>query len=339
MALFSEPKGKSWLALFVETRHFPDWTRVLCRNFHYFATVILALGLIPAFRIARLPLRFAWGVYFINYWWLRAFQSMVTAILLYAIGFPSEFWRRLTSRAGPKESPRETLLAIFIPAAYFFLVLILVFSYNDVIAMLRFNGLADATLNRVDSWILGGATVSSMAHHVSFRASKIMERIYFLMFSQIGGCLILLALRCGRDIAMRFIATIATAYYIALILFYIVPATGPFYLSVMSHDGNYIDLQQRAFVQMLNSMRDHHPLQIIGADYFVALPCLHVTQPIISIWFVRKWKPVVVALVAYCLVLFPSILLLEQHYVVDLIGGAAVAVIAIAMLSARVDVP
>jgi hypothetical protein len=260
---------------------------------------------------------------------------MIAAIVLYAIGFPSEFCKKLTSRIEGRESPREPLLAILIPAAYLFLMFILVFSYNDAIATLRFNGSADLALNRVDSSILGGMTVSSLARRVPLRASKVMEWVYFLMFSQVGGCLILLALRSGREISMRFVGTIATAYYIGLIIFYCVPAAGPYYLSAINHDGTYIGIGQAAFVQMLNSMRNHHPLQIVGTDYFIALPCLHVAQPLISIWFVRQWKPIVIVLAVYCVALFPSIVLLEQHYVIDLIGGVAVAVIVIAMVSPR----
>src|ERR1700690_2847130 len=123
---------------------------------HYFATAILAMGLIPVFRMAHLPLRFTWKSYFISYWWSMAFQSMIAAIVLYAIGFPAEFCKKLTSRIEDRESPREPLLAILIPAAYLFLMFILVFSYNDAIATLRFNGSADLALNRVDSSILGG---------------------------------------------------------------------------------------------------------------------------------------------------------------------------------------
>jgi hypothetical protein len=300
------------------------------RQFHYLATAALVLGLLPAFRLAHLPLRFTWEAYFVTYWWSLAFQATVAAILLYAIGFPSEFRKKLTSRQSAG-NPREPLLALFIPAAYLFLVLILVFSYNDVIATLRFQGTADVVLNRMDSWMLGGATVSSLARGLSPRASKILEGIYFLMFSQIGACLILLALRCGRRTAMRFVATIATAYYIALIVFYFVPAAGPYYLSAINHDGNYVGAGQLAFVGFLNSMRDHHPLPIVGTDYYIALPCLHITQPLIMIWFVRKWKPIAFVLSAYCLALIPAVLLLQQHYLVDVIGGVVVAAIAIAV--------
>lgn len=299
-------------------------------NFHYAATAILALALIPALRAAHLPLKFAWTSYFVTYWWSLGFQSMTAAILLYAIGFPSEFRQKLTSRVSQPENPMKETLAIFIPATYLFVMFFLVFSYNDIIASLRFNGSADLALNNIDSWILRGLTVSSLAAGIPLGMSKAMEVIYFSMFSQMGACLILLALRCGRKISMRFISTIVTAYYIALIAFYFIPATGPYYLSAMNHDGNYIGLGQRAFVQMLNALRSHQRPPIIGTDYFIALPCLHVTQPLIALWFIRRWKRVLVSLSVYCCVLFPSIVLLEQHYVIDLVGGVAVAIISIA---------
>jgi hypothetical protein len=296
-------------------------------------TIVLAAGLVPAFRTAGIPLRFTWKVYFIAFWWSLAFQSMVTAIVLYTIGFPGELRSKLTSRVQNRESPREALLALLIPSAYFFLMFILVFSYNDVIAMLRFDGMADVALNRVDSWILGGATISSLVSGIPVRILKPLEAVYFLMFALVGGCLILLALRCGQSTAMRFVAALATAYYIGLIAFYFVPATGPYYLSAMQRDGNYIGDGQIAFVQMLNAMKDHKGLQMVGTDYFIAVPCLHLSQPLIAIWFVRKWNRVAVALSIFCLILIPAIILLQQHYVIDLIGGVAVAVVAVAMVS------
>jgi len=39
------------------------------------------------------------------------------------------------------------------------------------------------------------------------------------------------------------------------------------------------------------------------------------------------------ALSIFCLLLIPAIILLQQHYVIDLIGGVAVAVLAVAMVS------
>ena len=255
----------------------------------------------------------------------------MAAVALYAIGFPSEFRTKLTSRADHRINPGKQMLAIFVPAAYFFVVLLLAISYNDVIASLRFTGSADGALNQVDSWMLLGRTVPSLTHGIPLSVSKGMETIYLLMYSQIGACLILLALRCGRLVSMRFISAIATAYWIALIMFYFVPATGPYYVSALNRDGNYISLGQVA-IQALDALRNHQHPEVMGTDYFIAFPSLHLTQPLIALWFIRRWRRVKIALTAYCLVLCPSIVLLEQHYVIDLIGGAAVAVVAIAMV-------
>jgi hypothetical protein len=81
-----------------------------------------------------------------------------------------------------------------------------------------------------------------------------------------------------------------------------------------------------AKAQLLTTNRS---LSQVDTDYFVAFPCLHIAQPLIVIWFLRRWKRIVIFLIAYDLLLIPSILLLEWHYVVDLIGGVAVASMAI----------
>jgi hypothetical protein len=49
----------------------------------------------------------------------------------------------------------------------------------------------------------------------------------------------------------------------------------------------------------------------------------------------RRWKRIVYCLIAYDILLIPAILLLEWHYVVDLIGGVAVALIAIWINNSR----
>jgi PAP2 superfamily protein len=306
--------------------------RWVSRNLHWAVSLFLVAGLVPAFRLVHLPLRFTWSSYFLTYWWALAVQSIGLAIVLYVIGFPSEFKSAIMGRTGPPMHPREQVLGILIPAAYLFLAFIVIFSYNDVIAYLRFDGSADVVLNRIDSRIMGGLTAASLQRLVPMRVLKGMEVVYIGMFPQIGACLIFLSLRCGRKEAMKFIGAIVTSYYLGLFIFFLVPATGPYYLSAMNHDGSYLGDGEIEFVRMLKVLSSHHPLPIVGTDYFVALPCLHLTQPIIVLWFVRRWKRIALVLAAYDLLLVPSIVLLQQHYVVDLIGGVAVAVLAIVMM-------
>jgi len=302
----------------------------IIKNAHFIVAVLLALFLMPAFHLAHLPLRFTWSAYFLTFFWSLFFQSMIMAIILFAIGYPSEFRRAISGTRGPKVNPGRALTSIVLPATYLFCVFILAFSYNDVIATIRFDGVYDALLNWMDSWLLGGATVADLSRRASNSQFKWFELTYFGMFPQVGACLFIVALREGRIRAMQFIGAIATAYFMGLAFFYLVPATGPYYLSALRHDGGYVGEGQMIFVNMLNSFVEHRRLSIIGTDYFIAFPCLHITQPLIVLWFMRGAKRIVAVLAAYDVVLILAILLLQQHYVVDLIGGACVALLAVA---------
>ena len=56
---------------------------------------------------------------------------------------------------------------------------------------------------------------------------------------------------------------------------------------------------------------------------------MHIAQPLIVLWFLRSMKIVVRLLLAYDFLMIFSIVLLQWHYLVDLIGGAMVAIIAV----------
>jgi hypothetical protein len=139
----------------------------IVKNAYFIVAVLLALFLIPAFHLAHLPMRFTWGAYFLTFFWSLFFQSMIMAIILFAIGYPSEFRCAVSGARGPKVNPAKAFSSIALPGIYLFCVFILTFSYNDVIATIRFDGVYDALLNRMDSWLLGGATVADLSRRVS----------------------------------------------------------------------------------------------------------------------------------------------------------------------------
>src|SRR5437867_8586403 len=76
---------------------------------------------------------------------------------------------------------------------------------------------------------------------------------------------------------------------------------------------------------------DHKGISSVSADFYISFPCMHIAQPLIVLWFLRRWKRIVFCLVLYDIVLIPAILLLEWHYVVDLLGGILIAVLAIVL--------
>ena len=272
-----------------------------------------------------------WLAYFlILFWQLTGVKAFILTVDTIAI---LEFRERLKPKALQK-----ALLAVFVPAGYLFAGFLLVFAYNDIILSVRFFGAADATFNAMDKWLFHGASVSSLCHwavHI-FPVSffSFLEFIYFGMFAQVGAGLLLSSLYYGKTRGLRFVGTILTAYYLALVLFYLWPSQGPYYLCPI-HFSDFPNTLQVYATQKNSMMKsqalwNHLPIGRISTDYYIAFPCMHIAQPLIALWFLRCWKRMVIVLAAYDVLLLVAVVLLEWHYVVDILGGVLVAILAIA---------
>jgi hypothetical protein len=234
---------------------------------------------------------------------------------------------------------RRAAFAVFAPAAYLFFGFMMVLAYNCAIVSVRFNFATDPALAAIDRWLLLGHSVSELTHWAvgvfSLTFFRALEFIYFGMFPQIGACLILVALCYGRARALQFVGTLLLSYYFALVIFYFWPSQGPYYLCPGHFSRFPASLQcytlQKTLIQHAMALWQHHPISRISTDYFIALPCMHIVQPLIVLWFLRGFKRMVVALAAYDLVLVAAILMLEQHYVIDIIVALPVAALAIAI--------
>jgi hypothetical protein len=234
---------------------------------------------------------------------------------------------------------RHALAAVFAPSAYLFVGFLMVLAYNDAIVSVRFNFATDPALAAIDRGLLHGHSVSELSHWAVsvfplsfFRA---LEFIYFGMFAQIGAGIILVGLSDGRARALQFVGTLLTSYYLALAIFYIWPSQGPYYLCPAHFSRFPSTLEcynlQKTLIRHALALWHHEPISRISTDYFLALPCMHVVQPMIVMWFLRRWKRITIVLAAYDLLLVAAILMLEQHYVTDIIAGVPVAALAITM--------
>ncbi|HLM79636.1 MAG TPA: phosphatase PAP2 family protein [Terriglobales bacterium] len=236
----------------------------------------------------------------------------------------------------PQELRRDAG-AVLLPALYLFAGFLLVFAYNDIIVSVRFGFAYDATFNAMDRWILHGWSVSDLSHWAvrtfPLPFFRFLEFIYFGMFPQIGAAMILVTLYDGKNRALQLVGTILMTYYLALVLFYLWPSQGPYYLCPghFSRIPNTLQVYsiQRFLIMDALALWNHVPIHRISTDYFIAFPCMHIAQPLIVMWFLRRWKRMLIVLCAYDSLLIVSILLLEWHYVVDIIGGILVVAITI----------
>jgi hypothetical protein len=245
---------------------------------------------------------------------------------------------------GSHDTISKILRSVASPAVYLFFGLVAMFCYNDLIASMKFIGAYDAFFLKVDSILMRGHSISGMAHslapHLPIQTFGIAEFIYYGMFGQVGAALVLTALCLGRRESLRYVGAVLTAYGIALLLFYLWPTIGPFYTrpfdSLPRVQLATYDYQQNAVLKARLLTTSYKQFNTINADYFIAFPCMHIAQPLVVMWFLRRWKRITCALILYDVILVPAILLLEWHYLADLIGGILVAGAAIGLASIRI---
>lgn len=249
----------------------------------------------------------------------------------------------LEFRERNRREPGRVVGTVLLPAFYLFAGFLLVFAYNDVIASVRFSFAHDAAFDAMDRWLLHGLSVCDLSQWAvrTFPSSfDFLESTYFGMFPQIGAAILLLGLWDGKGRALQFVGTILISYYLALLLFYWWPAQGPYYLcprdaSQIPGAVQSLSIQNLLIAHALG-LWNHVPIHRISTDYFIAFPCMHIAQPIVVMWFLRRWKRILFVLFAYDCLLVVAILLLRWHYVVDLIGGLLVAWVAIMLTDSSI---
>ncbi|MGO9124600.1 MAG: phosphatase PAP2 family protein [Terriglobales bacterium] len=359
-----------------------SWTR----DFHYWASALLALTLIPLLKRLDLPTKFNWAGLAYTFWVVLAGQSIFIATLLYVIEFPTRTTLRPLVERFQRERLRIPLLLAFMvvlgwalgwlrawvltvdtvavlevrqrlkptglglavrailpPALYLFAGLLLVSAYNDIILSVRFFAATDVALNSMDEWLLGGMSVARLCHWalqvLPLPVFQFLEFIYFGMFPVVGAGLILICQHYGRHRGMQFVGAILTAYYLALVIFYLWPSQGPYYLCPGHFSQFPSSLKtyaaQKGSVSGAEALWKHLPPSRISFDYYIALPCMHIVQPLIVMWFLRHSKNTVYVLSGYSILLAIAIVLLEWHYVVDVLAGVLVAIIAIIAVDGR----
>lgn len=350
------------------------------KNFHYWASGLLILALIPLLKRCNLPTSFDWAGLAFTFWVLLTARSIFVATLLYLIGFsPAETVAPVLERFRQEKvrillalvyfvvlgwalpwlqalvltvdtvavlevrerfKPRGLLRsagAILPPAAYLFAGLLLVSAYNDIILSVRFFAADDVAFDSMDKWLLHGLSVPQLCHWALqvFPLSffRFLEFIYYGMFAQMGAALILISQHDGKRRGLQFVGAVLTGYYLALGLFYLWPSQGPYYLCP-AHFSQFPSVlktyaAQKGSVAGALARWDHKQLNRISFDYYIAFPCMHIVQPILVMWFLRFWKRMMAVLAAYNGLLVVAIVLLEWHYVVDILAGVVVSGFAI----------
>jgi PAP2 superfamily len=244
---------------------------------------------------------------------LQGFLLCLVGIVLAEFHFRGGRWR--------------AALGALAPCLYLIFNLQVTLAWNTAIVSVRHFNLYDGFFQRMD-WTLLHLSVQNLAHGASAFYTP-AEALYYCMPGVMGASIFFLCLAGDRTAAFNLAGSIAVAYYISLILFFFVPASGPFSLDPI-HLPASLSTASIQYASKFNARAlFHHRAWIKPVyGYFVAFPSMHIVQPLLAGWFLRRWKRVAGLVFLYCALLMPSILILEWHYATDIVGGILVAILA-----------
>lgn len=351
--------------------------------FDYVLVGIALALLVPAFRVARLPLKVDVLQIACAYWLGTAGMAVSLAIIAAALCLPYkqvlgpalQRFREKPDRIGVvlliflllvdlkglgfalvvmaaalgiaealerrRSGARINAYAVLLPAFFLFLGLVAVFSLNHAIAGIRNPQMYDRTLHQLD-WALFRVDVSVLAHwsssHLPVWCLRTLEGIYFGLYAGLGAALLLTAMLKGAHYAMKFVRAILICYAIAVIVYLVVPAKGPYSICPLHAEQQQHSAPtfwtQETLASRVQLLWEHKigpdEEQVNLEDYFISFPSLHVALPIIVFWFIQPWKRLARSYLAVYIGFFlPAVLLLEWHYLVDFAGGFIVAILSI----------
>jgi hypothetical protein len=293
-----------------------------------------------------------------------ALQSILWAGLLYQFGVPGAFselqenWKRLiiaclipaillslfgVRTAGLVSTVGLVVLEFYyrggrwgllagtlLPWLYLAAGIQIAFIYNSAIVSVRRFDLYDPFFLRLDA--MAGISVPRISHAAAaFYAPA--EAIYYAIGGVMGAALLFLCLDGDRRAAFQMAGAIVTAYYISLLIFFVWPSHGPYALVATAFPpGMTTDAVQKASYFNASVLYHHRGWMPPALGYFVAFPSMHVVQPFIAGWFLRRWRRVSLIVFGYCGLLVPAIVILQWHYFVDIIAGLMIAALAILLV-------
>ncbi len=335
------------------------------QNLHFYVTAAFCIFLAPAAYYAHLlpessfsstgPFLFSW-----------LFQSIIWAAVLYQFGVPASWaaYRHNSLRLlvaiplgigsiayfGPMQG-MEVAVVVFTLAEFYFrkgswkraadtlwpwLYLALGISvalfYSSIIVTFRPCTAYDAALSHLDSLVLFGGSVIRWSNAAALLLIP-AEYVYYSIGGVMGATLLFLCLAGDKRTAFRFSGAILIAYFMSLVIFCIFPAQGPFVDASLPQNLMTASIQHAS---LTNATILYHHVGWINPPraYYVAFPSMHLAQPSIAAWYLRRWRGVSCIVGAYCALLVVAIVILRWHYAVDILGGLVLAGLAVWVVSA-----
>jgi membrane-associated phospholipid phosphatase len=192
--------------------------------------------------------------------------------------------------------------------------------------------LVDAELASFDDWC--GLTATSVRHWSNAHPAiaKVLNVAYDTLLLQTALAVAVLGLGNDRRRLTAFVAAFMIAALMALGLFVVFPAEGPF-----ARFGFNPLPDQATFLEHFHSLRDgsRSIVSLRASEGLITFPSFHVTWAILLTWAFRGRRVLFAAGVVLNSLIVLSTMTTGWHYFADVLGGAAIALAAICSTFAR----
>jgi len=238
-------------------------------------------------------------------------------------------------------SPRLTWKRAAGEAAYTvvcgLIVLVVCYSFTISKALVFISGRQlDAELVQLQARVLGflpyRVLANWAAHHPSVVAA--CDWIYFHCFEHMALTTVLLVALRNRSQRTEYLGALALCYLVGGLVYHLFPAQGPGYFD----PGHFEYLNQKSLItKHIRAWLKYNTDGVFNCtvseirtwNYIACMPSLHVTHELIMLYYSRASRLAFLLSATFTALTLPAVLILGWHYLLDLLGGAAVAAIVI----------
>ncbi|MEO6601060.1 MAG: phosphatase PAP2 family protein [Polyangiaceae bacterium] len=220
--------------------------------------------------------------------------------------------------------------AVFLAICYCYTVLkALTFSHGRAL---------DASILEVEGTLFGAPPHRALARWTAAHldVAQMLDWVYFHFFEHMALTTVLLvALRRGAQ-RTEYLGALALCYLLGGPLYQLIPALGPSYFE--PHYFEFLS-DPRLMTGMVRSYLQHNTDAVLAGTaervrtwgYIACMPSLHVAQELVMLYYSRSCRLAFALSLAFTLLTLVAVVALGWHYPLDSLGGAIVALAAIAI--------
>lgn len=265
---------------------------------------------------------------------VRPFAYAMSAVVLVAL-LPTYFLFLATSVLGLRgEAPGLTLLSTACFLRNCAMLAVMSWVYSHLKAGVLLGTTCDLLLRECDRLLLGGADAWSVCRGlVPVSCAPLLAGVYLSFLLVIVGSIFWLTLTGRTQAADALTCSIVLGYYLGVFAYHILPSYGPAYLQAEARPDviapSIVFLQQVVLDGTQAVQQDPAGAVVLPWTYVAAFPSLHLSHVLILTWYMRYSRLTLTLMAVYSLLTAIGTLYFGWHYLTDLLGGTAVALLAL----------